>query len=461
MWCWMERWGLLLLLGWSCVLGGSHGVQGADREVWKAATTRACITPQEPLWMAGYGGRDHPAEGKLHDLWIKVLALEGADGHRGVIITSDVCGFSKVSYDTISEQLHKRCGLDHGQVMLTCSHTHTGPALRECLQDYYSMDDTQRARNDAYTVRLEKKIVEKCAEAFSKLAPATLWAVEAKTTFAVNRRNNPEPEVPQMLKRGEPLRGPVDHEIPMLLVRDPDGALRAVVFGYACHTTTLSSYQWSGDFAGFAQIALEKSHPGMQAMYYMGCGGDQNPLPRRTVELCEKYGAMLADGVEEALRREARPLEPVLRTAFEFVDLDYERVMTREDLQSYAKQGGVYGRWAKRLLGQLDQGKTFASSYPYAVQVWRLGKNQLWISLGGEAVVDYSLKFKFRYGPHTWTHGFCHDLTAYIPSRRVWEEGGYEGGHLGEYGLPAMRWTPDVEDRIGEAVERLVKKVER
>ena len=48
---------------------------------------------------------------------------------------------------------------------------------------------------------------------------------------------------------------------------------------------------------------------------------------------------------------------------------------------------------------------------------------------------------------------------AYIPSRRVWEEGGYEGGYLGEYGLPAMRWTADVEDRITAGVERLVKGV--
>jgi hypothetical protein len=63
------------------------------------------------------------------------------------------------------------------------------------------------------------------------------------------------------------------------------------------------------------------------------------------------------------------------------------------------------------------------------------------------------------FGPTTWTNGFSHDLTSYIPSRRVWEEGGYEGGYLGEYGLPAMRWAADVEDRISAGVRRLVDKV--
>ena len=110
---------------------------------------------------------------------------------------------------------------------------------------------------------------------------------------------------------------------------------------------------------------------------------------------------------------------------------------------------------------RLQAGETFPGSYPYAVQVWKLGSDQLWISLGGEAVVDYSLKFMEMFGSNTWTNGFTHDLTAYIPSRRVWEEGGYEGGYLGEYGLPAMRWSGDLEDRITAGVERLVKEVQQ
>jgi hypothetical protein len=247
--------------------------------------------------------------------------------------------------------------------------------------------------------------------------------------------------------------------VPVLVVRTPEGGLRAVVFAYACHTTTLSSYEWSGDYAGFAQIALEENHPGMQAMFYAGCGADQNPLPRRSVELCRHYGEMLAAAVEEVLRKPCRPIASTLQTRFEFVDLNFQRTMTAEDLREYAAKGGLYGRWAERMLKQLDEGQTFAKSYPYAIQVWKLGADQLWISMGGEVVVDYSLQFKARYGPSTWVNGFAHDLTAYIPSRRVWEEGGYEGGALGEYGLPAMRWAPDLEDRITACIQRLVAEL--
>src|SRR5439155_3646460 len=125
--------------------------------------------------------------------------------------------------------------------------------------------------------------------------------------FGVNRRNNREADVPKLIQQGA-LKGPVDHAVPVLAVFLPDGKLKAVLFGYACHNTVMSFYQWSGDYAGFAQMALEKSHPEATAMFFMGCGGDQNPLPRRQLALAERYGNMLAAAVEEVLLSPPRAL---------------------------------------------------------------------------------------------------------------------------------------------------------
>jgi len=443
---------------WSAVLFLTWAVPLAGAESWQAGTARLKITPGKPIWMAGFAARNHPAEGTLHDLWAKVLVLEDRHGQRAALITSDVCGFSKAAYETIVAELGKQCRLERSQIMLTYSHTHTGPALRECLQDYYPMNEQQRADVEQYSRELETKLVAAVANAFSQMRPATLWAGEGTTGFAVNRRNNREAEVPKLLAEGTPLKGPVDHQVPVLAVGEPGKDLRAVLFGYACHTSSLAIYQWSGDYAGFAQIELEKSRPGAQAMFFQACGGDQGAAPRRTVELCEKYGRMLAQAVDETLKKPMRPLAARLQTAFEFVDLPFERSLTAEELNEYVRKGGLYGRWAQRMLQQMAEGKAMAKSHPYAVLVWKLG-DQLWISLAGEPVVDYGLALKARFGPRTWANGFAHDLTAYIPSTRVWNEGGYEGGALGEYGLPAMRWAPDVEQRILKCVERLVAKM--
>ena len=107
------------------------------------------------------------------------------------------------------------------------------------------------------------------------LHPVTLWATEGAADFGVNRRNNEEANIDKLLASGQPLKGPVDHRVPLLAVRGADGDLQAAVFGYACHTSMLGLYQWSGDYAGFAQLALEEKHPRMQAMFYQACGGDQ------------------------------------------------------------------------------------------------------------------------------------------------------------------------------------------
>jgi hypothetical protein len=426
---------------------------------WKVGRARADITPKQPMWLAGYGGRVRPAEGTLHPIWIKALALEDARGYRVVLLSSDLCGLPKWMYDDICTELKRRHSLERAQIRLTNSHNHCAPAVRGELEDYYPLDDEQRRRVYAYSDWLKDTIVATIGESLAHLQPARLSAGEGLCTFAVNRRNNKEADVPALLARGERPKGPVDHSVPVLAVHGTDGKLLAVVFGYACHNTTLDFYQWCGDYAGFAQITLEQRHPGALALFVDGCGGDQNPLPRRTVALCAEYGGELADAVDATLRRPLRPLEPKTAAGFEFVTLDFERNPTREELQGYLKgTNAIRARWAKRLLTQMDQGQPFAKSHPYAVQAWRLG-DQLWIALGGETLVDYAHRFKARFGHETWVTSYFADLTAYIPSRRNWLEGGYEVGYLYEYLLPADRWAPDLEERIAEAVERLVVRL--
>jgi hypothetical protein len=434
-------------------------VRAEEKPSWKAGFAKANITPDRSMWLAGYGGRDRPAEGKLHDLWIKALALEDAGGRRVVLLTSDLCGMPKWMDESVCAKLKKSHKLERDQIRLTNSHNHCAPAIRGELEDYYPLDEKQKKLVDDYSDWLEKEIVKTITRALADMRPVKLSAGEGLCTFAVNRRNNKEAEVPDILKRGEKPKGPVDHSVPVLAVRSTDDKLLAVVFGYACHNTVLSFYQWCGDYAGFAQIALEKQYPGAQAMFVDGCGGDQNPLPRRTVQLCEKYGNELAESVQKVLDRPMKALDPKLRTAFEFVTLDFEKNPTRKELEEHLKStNAIRARWAKRILRQLDDGKEFAKSYPYAVQAWKLG-DQLWIALGGEALVDYSLRFKKKYGAGTWVTSYFADLTAYIPSARNWDEGGYEVTYLYEYLLPADRWARDVEERIAEAVVRLVKKV--
>ncbi len=443
-----------------CVGGLMNPVQ-AQQERWKAGVAKSVITPEKGVWLAGYGSK-RPPDGKLHDLWMKALALEDPKGQRVVLVTSDFQGVPKEMSDRVFAQLQKKLGIERHQVMITFSHNHCGPRLGNDLVDYYPIEAEQVKLVEEYTTLMETEMVKMIGRALKDLAPADLRMGEGRATFAVNRRNNREADVPALMEKGEALKGPVDHAVPVLTVTR-DEKLVAILFGYACHPTTLSFTKWCGDYPGYAQIALEKNHPGAMALFVNTCGGDQNPLPRRKVELCEKYGQMLAAAVEDALKKPLKSVSPGLCTAFEYVHLPFEKVITREELQAATKeQSAIRKRWAERMIKKLDDGEKFASAYPYPLHAWRLGKEMLVIGMGAETVVDYALRFKAEFGPGTWVCGYADDMIAYIPSRRVWAEGGYEGGpNLYEYGRPALRWAGDIEERIAGAVKKLVKSVEK
>ncbi|APZ93180.1 Neutral ceramidase precursor [Fuerstiella marisgermanici] len=441
----------------------------ADNATWKAGTAKANITPEQPLWMAGYGGRDKPAEGTYHDLWIRVVALEDANGHQGIVLSSDTLGIPQSIYNNTCAALKEKFGLDRSQIMLHSSHTHTGPVLRGALYDIYPLDDEQRQMIEAYSDDLEKKIVATIGEALAKLVPAKVSGGQGIATFAVNRRNNVEGEVPK-LRETDGLQGPIDHDVPVLSVRSMDNELMAVVFGYACHNTNLSFYQWSGDYAGFAQYALEDVHPNAVAMFYMGCGADQNPIPRRTVELAKGYGLRLAAAVERVLAEPMQEFTPSLQTEHEFVTLNLGKEPTREELATMAGAGSSYvNRWAARLLKDVEAGKPLEHTYPYPLQAWKLGEKQKWITMGGEVVVDYALGFKKSYGDDTWVASYCNDVMAYIPSLRVLDEDipprksarwGYEGNRsMMVYGRAAHRWADDIEELVADTVERLMERL--
>ena len=452
---------LLLVLAIVAVVSWG-GSAWAEQSVWKVGCAKACITPDKPLWLSGYGARTKPAEGKLHDIWVKALALEAADGHKAVVVAADLLGIPLAMYDTICKDLEEKCGLDRSQIMLNSSHSHSTPVLTGALLDVYPLDDNQHAMIQEYSTELEKTIVAVIVEAFARMEPATISAGESTAMFAANRRNNRVADVIAAREAGKLPKGPSDRRVPVLAVRSSDGELKAVLFGYACHCTTLDKYDWSGDYAGFAQIAIEKNHPQTQAMFMAGCGADQNPLPRRKIELCEQYGELLAKAVEKVLDEEMEPVAPKLGTAFEFVDLKYGQQPTAEELKPIAVGKILYkARWAKRMLSIIESGKPFEKSYRYPVQAWRLGDEYTLIAMGGEVVVDYSLMFTDKYGPKTWVAGYTNDVMAYIPSHRVWKEGGYESGAFAVYGLPAIRWDESIEQEITASVGRLLGKLNR
>src|SRR5205823_5512369 len=119
--------------------------------------------------------------------------------------------------------------------------------------------------------KLQDQAVAAAGEALKKMSPARLSFARGQASFAANRRVFRRTGV----NFGVNPDGPVDLEVPVLRVDDSDGKVRAIVFGYACHGTTLGGdyYRIDGDWAGYAQEYLERAHPGATAHFLIGCAG--------------------------------------------------------------------------------------------------------------------------------------------------------------------------------------------
>lgn len=427
------------------------------QDAWKAGVAKINITPEKPMWMAGYAAREKPAEGKMTDLWAKALVLEDPVGTRAVLVTLDLVGIDRELSVSICDKLQTKYGLKRSQIALNCSHTHSGPVVAKNLRPMheYSLEKPQQELIHQYSNKLESEIVTVVGQALAKLAPAKLEWGSGKTDFAVNRRANKEADVPKLREAGQ-LKGPSDHDLPVLVAKDNSGKPLAVVCGYACHATVLSGYDWSGDYPGFYQIEIEKAHPGAIALFWAGCGADQNPIPRRQVELAEKYGKQLAAAVEDVVKKPLTPISGRLSTKYEEIPLAFAKLPTRDDLVAQTKDTNKYiAMRAKMLLEEVDAGKPLSQTYAYPVQLWQLGSELQWFFLGGEVVVDFGIRTKAeQHGVKTWIAGYSNDVMAYIPSRRVLTEGGYEGGGaMVYYGQPTV-WSEQVEAQIMEEITR-------
>ena len=122
--------------------------------------------------------RTKPAEGTLHDLWAKALVAGRPDGQRVVLVTLDLVGIARDLSVAVCAELKKKHGLPRESILLSVSHTHTGPVVGSNLNAMYSLDEGQQKLVAAYARDLQAKLVEVVSTALSNLAPAQLaWGI--------------------------------------------------------------------------------------------------------------------------------------------------------------------------------------------------------------------------------------------------------------------------------------------
>ncbi|MFM8395150.1 MAG: neutral/alkaline non-lysosomal ceramidase N-terminal domain-containing protein, partial [Acidobacteriota bacterium] len=360
----------------------------------------------------------------------------------------------------IASRVARLYRLPRANLVLSSSHTHSGPAPYRRLEGAYFLDEAQQGAVIRTTEETTQQIVRAVGEALHGLAPAQLSFGRTMATFGMNRRvlrNN-------RYDFGANRDGVKDDDVPLLRVTTMDGRLRAVLFSYACHNTTLpiQFYQFNGDYAGYAEAELEAANPGVTAMFMMGCGADIGPQPTGKLEMAVDHGRALARAIGPTPAAEMAPVRGRLRTRYELIPLPFN-LLRREQLEAELLSKDRHRRaYAERWLRRWESQERVMTEYPYPLQVIQLGDAVTLVAMAGEVVVDYVLRLKRELGAEgLWVTAYCNDVMAYIPSVRILNEGGYEPEYsMLYYDLPGY-WHPSLEEKIVGKVHQMTRAVGR
>jgi hypothetical protein len=410
----------------------------------KFALAKAAVTPQRPVFLAGYGSRDHPSEGVLDDLYMRAVVLR--ERQTLCILTIDALGGDRSFVRGIKAALRERIGLREEHVLINFSHTHSSVYLTgedaEGRRGNYSIvqqdwperdEDLDYAEDIRYFHFLAETAVRLAADCLTRLEDGEIRICRGSTAIGISRRLMTEDG---MRFRPNP-DAEIDRELFVIQLVGAQGGIKGILFGCACHPVCMDQYFISAEFPGWACRLLEERYPEAQAVFLQGCTADIMPVRTADVdrfrtttpEEMRRIGGILADEVIALLERggftpiggriEAELLDVRLYTE----SPDYETIaaIAQNEANSAYKR-----RAARRVLASIREGREKRSLGQY-IAIWRFGERWRLIALEGEIPSAYALMLRALFPQHNVIAlGYSNGVSTYIPTRRILREGGYE-----------------------------------
>jgi neutral ceramidase len=411
------------------------------------------ITPTEPVWLVGYGNRDHKSEGVYQPLRAGALYLCGSED-AALIITADLIGYDLAFAAESKALIGDATGLLPRQIILTATHTHCAP--------FFYPWNMPGQPEPTYAAFLKKKLIEVSSAALACAQQGQIAFARGSSSFGVNRR---KPNGDGGVVFAPHPDGAMDRDLDTLWCSDAQGRPLASLTIFGCHPTSLGGYLIGGDYPGYLCRALE-DETGVPALFATGCAGNIRPwykgtdgdFARPSLDELAAAGRTLAAEVL-ATHDGAQAVDASnLHTTSEFHSLPYVDLPTAAMLEAAAREKDVRRRdWAQTMLEQLEHGP-LPSACPQEVQLLRFNDDLLAVFLGGEVLTEIGQHIKLALHPATTiTAAYANGLITYVPSEEAYPLGGYEVDGSYHLFIRPAPFVKEVEERIVAFVEAQVQ----
>lgn len=434
----------------------------------KAGVAVANITPPVGADMAGFGGRPSGAVGIHDDLFAKVLVLD--DGNQKlVIVTSDLLSLDFDLVARIREQINVQLHIPPENVMLSSSHTHSGPATISLRG--------LGGRDENYVSVLVNKIVGATVEADAKLADAQLGSGRGDVQIGVNRRQKRDDGA---MALGVNPDGKVAPYVDVVRVDDAEEKPMAILFCHAAHPVVLggSNLLMSADYPGYAMQVVEQIEEGSVAMFAQGCCGNINSNPvGRTFEDARRLGTILGAAVIGTTEQIKSQRDIELRSCSKTIDVPLQEPISVAEAQrlveNYQKELAeikskgigrprrymVQGQleWAQDMLKEAQAGEK-SRTQAFEIQAMQLGDVAI-VSLTGEVFIELALEIAER-SPYEQTIvlGYTNGCIGYVPDEESYPDGGYEVSSAYRY-YGTLMIKPESDRMIRDAAVQILEEM--
>ena len=385
----------------------------------KVGTAQIDITPKPGVELSGFAARIQPSTGVLDPLFAKALYLAYGD-ERVLWIHCDLVGSDREIVLGFRDWAQQRFGLTAGQVMLSATHTHSGPCtiyLHEAgLYD------------PAYVKRLQGRLREAAEAAVAQTEDCEVATTEGHLDLAVDRRQRASKHT--------------DPRVAALGFRRNDGTFKAVVVNYAMHPVALgsSNRQISADMPGQAALRLSRQLPGNPAVLVTnGACGNLNP-PAENVPFAqiESWGDQIADAVAARLGQTPPTPRALFRVAARVFPLPLD-VLDVAGIEAFARKALLdkksLAEWGDKYRGAVEQWRSALVAAAQAGRVIDHRDAELFairlgdvILLGANAEVfsEFTDWLRVETSQNVYVVGYANGDMGYLPTQAAYTEGGYE-----------------------------------
>lgn len=441
----------------------------------KAAMTRADITPPFGLELAGYPHYPRNNTGFHDPLYAACMYLNNGE-QEVAIVTLDLLFFSKKHVAATRRLAKEKCGIKEQNIMISCSHTHSGPwaSGRLDIESLEAGKEQPKEYVESVISTIANIICEAKENAFHACFASGTTVCGAESGIGGNRR------IPG---------GPHDPLVSVMAIKDETDAIRGIMVNYTLHPTFI--HEWSNvctaDYPCYLKMQLEEMEPKALVGFAQGTSGNQSSRYYRQGESydeAERVGRILGKAAHTVLEKAEWTNELPIKIANSEIELELRDFGTEEELvaqvehdekiykELYAKYGDSENReeyylWQNanlKLLGSEDQlgyvrmrkagikVELLSDEAPAEIQIIRLGKTLL-VGLPGELFVEYGLYIKAVAGFGTV---IVNELTnGVLPGYLYTPESLVTGGYETDTSMLGENFGRHLVDRVLETIEKV------